>query len=58
VYANVSTLFGVLVARQYATLHDLETVYSYGDALDMAEIIQVNDYNEWAVNEHYRTRRN
>lgn len=29
-----------------ATLHELQTVYSYEDALDMMEALQVCDYNE------------
>jgi hypothetical protein len=32
-----------------ASIHELETVYSYDDLLDMIEIIQVQRYNEWAV---------
>jgi hypothetical protein len=34
------------VGRRYATLHELQTVYSLEDALDMYEIIAVNAYNE------------
>ena len=30
-------------------MRDLDEYYSYGDALDMAEIIQVKHYNEWAA---------
>jgi hypothetical protein len=41
----VSGLVGVIVARRLATLHELETVYSYEDALNMAEIITVQNYN-------------
>lgn len=29
-----------------ATLRELQEYYSYADALDMAEVIQVNNYNE------------
>ena len=29
-----------------ATLRELETYYSYEDALNMAEVIRVNNYNE------------
>jgi len=39
---------GAIVAGKLATLHELETVYSYTDALNMAEIIAVRNYNEWA----------
>lgn len=50
-YVNVPGLFGVIVARKLATLHELETVYSYEDALNLAEIITVQNYNEWAAME-------
>jgi hypothetical protein len=46
---------GVLIARDKATLHELQTVYSYEDALNMAEIITVQNYNEWVAME--RTKR-
>ncbi len=42
---------GVIVARRLATLHELETVYSYEDALNMAEVLTVQNYNEWAAME-------
>jgi hypothetical protein len=47
----VSGLIGVIVARRLATLHELETVYSYEDALNMAEVITVQNYNEWVAME-------
>jgi hypothetical protein len=50
-YANVSSLVGVIAARKLATLHELQTVYSYEDALDMMEIITVQNYNEWVAGE-------
>jgi hypothetical protein len=34
----------------------MQTYYSYDDALDMAEIIQVNNYNEWAATEDSRRK--
>lgn len=30
----------------YATYHELETIYSYEDVLDMMECIQVDRYNQ------------
>ncbi len=50
-YANVSGLVGVILTRRLATLHELDTVYSYEDALNLAEIITVRNYNEWAAME-------
>lgn len=47
----MSGLIGVLIARDKATLHELQTVYSYEDALNMAEVITVQNYNEWAAME-------
>lgn len=48
-YANVSGVVGVIVARKLSTMIELQTVYSYEDALDMAEIITVQNYNEWVA---------
>lgn len=50
-YANVSGIVGVLVGRQIATLHELDTVYSFQDALNLLEVITVQNYNEWAAME-------
>lgn len=51
----MSGLVGVIVARRLATLHELQTVYSYEDALNMAEVIIVQNYNEWAAMETARS---
>ena len=53
-FVNVSGLVGVLVARRLATLHELETVYSYEDALNLTEILTVRNYNEWVAKEDAR----
>ena len=45
------SLFGVIVARKLAKMHELETIYSYEDALNMFEIITVQNYNEWWAGE-------
>ena len=37
---------GLIVSHRLASLGELQTVYSYEDALDMSEVIQVNNYNE------------
>jgi hypothetical protein len=37
------------VFRKLATLHELQTIYSYEDALDMYEIILVCNHNERAM---------
>jgi hypothetical protein len=47
----VTHITAAIVARRYASLYELETIYSMGDALDMYEIIAVNNYNEAAYSE-------
>ena len=42
---------GLVVSAKLATLHELQTVYSYRDLLDLAEVAMVTGYNEWAVME-------
>lgn len=44
-------MVGVIISRNLATLHELQTVYSFEDALDMVEIIDVQGYNEWVAME-------
>jgi hypothetical protein len=39
----------MIVGARLATLHELETVYSLSDALDLAEIVTVRNYNEWVA---------
>ena len=45
-YPNVRPLIALIIGKRFATLYELQTVYSYADALDMAEVIAVNNYNE------------
>ena len=44
-------MLGVIVTRRLATLHELQTVYSLDDAVDLYEIAAVNNYNEWKASE-------
>lgn len=46
-YQNINGLVGVLVANRIATLHELQTVYSLQDAMDMYEAYIVPKYNEY-----------
>ena len=39
------------MGRGIATLHELETVYSLPDALNMLEVVTVQNYNEWVAME-------
>lgn len=56
-YANVSSVIGAIVAREKASLHELQTVYSYEDALDLLEIITVQNYNDWVTSEDAKNGR-
>ena len=39
-------LTALVVAKRYATLYELQTIYSYEDLMDFYEIISVNSINE------------
>lgn len=43
---NVDGRIGTVVSRHLATLHELDTVYSYEDLLDLYEIIVIDNINE------------
>ena len=36
----------MIVSRRLATLHELQTVYSYEDAMDLYEVAYINGMNE------------
>jgi hypothetical protein len=36
----------VIVSRRLASLHELQTVYSYEDAMDLYEVAYINGMNE------------
>lgn len=46
-YQNISGLVGVLVGNRIATLHELKTIYSLEDAMDMYEAFIIPKFNEW-----------
>lgn len=46
-YPNVQPLLGFLVSQGVCTLYELQTVYSFEDAVWMYEAIIVPKYNEW-----------
>lgn len=41
----------MIIGERLATLQELETYYSYEDALNMAEVLQVRHYNERVASE-------
>lgn len=45
-YPTVTGLVGVVISSKFATLYELETIYSYEDMLVFYEIILTNGYNE------------
>jgi hypothetical protein len=49
-------MIGGLVMARLATLRELQTVYSYADALDLQEILVVRNYNEWVAGEEARSK--
>jgi hypothetical protein len=51
---NVSPRAGAVMAREMATLKELQEWYSYPDMLDMLEVIHVSNYNSWAAGENAR----
>ena len=53
-YKNITRMIAAIISRRFATLYELQTVYSIADALDMYEVIAVNSYNEAAYAEAAR----
>ena len=39
----------IVISKKLATLHELQTVYSWDDVLDLAEIAMIDSYNEWCA---------
>lgn len=46
----------LVVGERLATLHELETVYSFPDMLDLAEVVMVQRNNEAAYNKEAERR--
>ena len=47
----------LVISEGLASLHELQTVYSYRDLMLMSEVAMVNSYNEWcAYNSDDRSR--
>ena len=47
-------IFSTIITNKMATLHELKHVYYYEEALDLYELILVNNYNEYKYNEIQR----
>lgn len=39
-------MMGVIISRRFASLYELQTIYSYEDALNLYEIAAINATNE------------
>ena len=52
---NVPQVAGILIGQGMATLHELRTGYTFGEALDLLEVMNVRNYNRWAANEAARS---
>ncbi len=50
-HANVPPELALVVCRKLATLAELNSIYSYEDALDLLEIIRVDEYNQMLITE-------
>lgn len=46
-YQNIHPVIGLLIANRIATLHELKTIYSMEDAMDMYEAFVIPKFNEW-----------
>jgi len=44
-------IFATIISSKLATLHELRHVYYYEEALDLYELILVNNYNEMAYHQ-------
>ncbi len=49
-YANVASSVGNVITAKLATLHELQTIYSFRDMYDLLEIAAVNASNQRLVN--------
>lgn len=52
-YLNLSALIGGLISSRLCTLHELQTVYSLEDALNLWEVLSIDGHNR----QQYEKRR-
>jgi hypothetical protein len=50
-HQNLLPIFVSILTSKQATLYELQSRYTYEDALDLHELISVNNYNEMTFNE-------
>lgn len=44
-------IFGLIISKKLATLKEIKTIYTYDECLDLLDIILVDNYNDYLVNE-------
>ena len=44
-------IHAVIIDKKYATYHELLNVYYYEDIMDMLELILIDNYNSYVMNE-------
>ena len=55
---NITNMVALVIGSKYATLIELQTVYSFDDLLVLYECASVSAYNEWAVNWYHSKQQN
>ena len=55
-YKNIDQLVAILIERKAATLHELKTVYTLEDGLNMQEALEVPMINQWYAMEKEKLR--
>lgn len=48
---NVPGISGSVISQGMASLHDMQENYSFPEALDMLELLNIHNYNQWAAQE-------
>jgi hypothetical protein len=48
---NVPAIAAALIGQRVVSLADLQSAYSFGDALDILEVLNVYNYNQWQKQE-------
>jgi hypothetical protein len=48
---NVPGITGSVISQGMASMADMQSTYSFPDALDMLELLNVRNYNQWAAQE-------
>ena len=54
---NVPQVAAILIGQGVTSLNELRSSYTFADALDLLEIINVRNYNQWDANEAARHKR-